>query len=285
MALAHLGVVAGPSLNNLYYNPAYARDDYRGIAAWIQQAGVAADSDDAVLFLAPNQWEVFTYYFPATNSTIPLTYRPLNAAAVDAQMRDITRDKRRLFVLFYAEGEADPAGWYERWLAQHAFKADQQWIGNIRLAVYGVHNETSLTQRRDVNARFGNQLELVSIWPGDNVTRVAHVGEIVPLRLSWRALVALKPRYKVFVHIGRLDAPPVAQTDSEPMQDFRSTDTWPPGQTFEDWRAVWLKPGTPAGQYALFIGLYDPDTGQRLILPDGSDRLKLGEIEVRPTAR
>jgi hypothetical protein len=43
-----------PSLDNLYHNPSYARDDYRGI-----QRLIATDRrlDDAVLFLAPNQWK------------------------------------------------------------------------------------------------------------------------------------------------------------------------------------------------------------------------------------
>ncbi len=131
-----LALLLLPSLDHLYNNPAYARDDYRGIARMIQ---ADARPGDAVLFNAPNQWEVFTYYHRPGElaAAIPLTYHPADDASVDAQMRPIAEENDRLFVLYYGERESDPEGRYERWLAGHAFKADEQWVGNLRLAVYG----------------------------------------------------------------------------------------------------------------------------------------------------
>ncbi len=264
-----------PSLDNLYNNPAYARDDYRSIAALIN---ANARADDAVLFIAPNQWEIFTYYYPEVSKTFPLTYGPLNESAVDAELSQITAGKGRLFVLFYAEREADQNGWYERWLDAHAYRADQQWIGNIRLVTYAAPVAT--LENKAVQANFGGQVELISAATTLSKTNTVHEGDMLPLHLNWRALTKIFPRYKVFVHVGLPDAPPIAQNDSEPMQGTRSTDTWPTDQTFEDQRAVWIKPGTPPGTYTLSLGLYNPATGQRLKLPDGADRLNLADVVV-----
>ncbi|UCC62627.1 MAG: glycosyltransferase family 39 protein, partial [Anaerolineae bacterium] len=58
--LVFVTLTAIPSLYNYYHDPAHARDDYRGMARYIK--AVARDRD-AVLLNAPNQWEVFTYYY------------------------------------------------------------------------------------------------------------------------------------------------------------------------------------------------------------------------------
>ncbi len=133
--------------------------------------------------------------------------------------------------------------------------------------------------------RFGDavQLEQVGLDLADRA-----VGDIVPIELVWRTKQKLDSRYKVFVHIGPPDAPPVAQNDSEPAAGFRPTDAWNPGEAVVDRRAVWLKPGTPPGHYGVYAGLYDTATGQRLMAhaADGSalgDRVWLGDIQVNPS--
>lgn len=276
------GVIAllWPSLDNLYHNPAYARDDYRGIARLVQSD---ARPGDAVLFNAPNQWEVFTYYHRPERERAPaiaLTYHPPDDGVVDAQMRPIVAQHDRLFVLYYGERESDPEGRYERWLARNAFKADEQWVGNIRLAVYATR---LLSATPAVTATFGGAIQLESALVAlDPQT----AGGLIPLELRWRALSPLDARYKVFAHVGLPDAPPVAQNDAEPQAGLRPTDTWQPDEVIVDRRAVWLKPGTPPGRYGVYLGLYDSATGQRLPATpaDGaahSDRLLIGEIEVR----
>jgi hypothetical protein len=270
-------ILTGPSLSNLYANPAYARDDYRGIAHTIESN---ARPGDAVLLNAPNQWEVFTYYHRQGAPAIPMAYRPPNDSAVDQQMQPIAAQYTRLFVLYYGESESDPGGGFERWLAQHAFKADEQWIGNIRLGVYATRAPAAAAP---VAARFGAGLSLTG---AEVDLRSWQDGEVIPLRLAWQADAKLAQRYKVFVHVGPIDAPPVAQNDGEPVAGLRPTDGWTPGQPVIDQRGVWLKPGTPPGRYGIYVGAYDAATGQRLPVQAASalfvadDRLWLGDITV-----
>ncbi|MCL5998590.1 MAG: glycosyltransferase family 39 protein [Chloroflexi bacterium] len=280
-ALTCLVIISlAPSLDNLYNNPAYARDDYRSIARMVAQN---ARAGDAVLFNAPNQWEVFTYYHHEGAPAIALPYRPENEAAVATALQPIVEQYTRLFVLYYGERESDPESRFERWLATHAFKADEQWIGNIRLAVYATH---APKQAHDIDAGFGAgdasvaitlRSDAIDLDPRSN-------GDLIPLQLVWRSNASLAQRYKVFVHLGPADAPPVAQNDAEPVGGFRPTTTWQAGEEIVDQRAIWIKPGTPAGTYGLYIGVYDSATGQRLAITGSTgagDRLLLGTILIR----
>ncbi|MCS7062070.1 MAG: glycosyltransferase family 39 protein, partial [Anaerolineae bacterium] len=277
--LGGAAILLWPALDNLYHNPAYARDDYRAIAQLVQ---ADARPGDAVLFNAPNQWEVFTYYHRperALAPAIPLAYHP-DDRAVDVQMNSILERHERLFVLYYGERESDPEGRYERWLAHQAFKADERWIGHIRLAVYAAHLRAS---DQISAAIFGDAIQL----EGGRIDRTAYRSTgLIPLELRWRALRPLSARYKVFVHVGALDAPPAAQSDGEPVGGLFPTDAWQTGQPIVDRRAVWLSHELPAGRYGIYLGLYDGATGQRLpiTVPDESasgDRLWLGEIEIK----
>ena len=282
LGIVVLGIAATgpvfPSLYNLYANPAYARDDYRGIAKMIE---ANARPGDAVLLDAPNQWEVFTYYHRKGAPAIPLAYRPPNASAVDRQMRPIATTYQRLFVLYYGESESDPTGEFEQWLAQHAFKADEQWVGNIRLAVYATR---APEQTLPLTATFGNILTLqrVAVDLGQHQD-----GEVIPLELTWQARAKLEPRYKIFVHIGLAESPPVAQNDSEPAAGTRPTNGWQPDVPVVDQRGVWLKPGTVPGHYGMYLGVYDRTTGKRLSVqaPTGravGDQLWLGDVTILP---
>jgi mannosyltransferase len=266
MAGAALSALAAatfvPSLQNLYFNPAYARDDYRGI-----QRLIAAQGDAAVIFIAPNQWEVYTYYQRSDRDLFPLVYRPGSEGEAAQQLERIVFGRPRVFVLYYAERDADPNGWYERWLAINSAKIDERWVGNIRLALYsGVAPDAVLA--RDVTLGEGITLQQADA----DLTRTDGV---IPLQLRWRADRDIAARYKVFVHVGEENAPPLAQSDSEPAAGFRPTDTWKAGDVIEDRRGVWLQPGAiPGGTpLQLYVGLYDSATGLRL-----GERVRLGTV-------
>ncbi len=181
----------------------------------------------------------------------------------------------RIYVLFYGERVADPEGWYERWLAEHAFKASEEWVGDIRLATYAIH-------RPFVPVPAG------AVWRGGITLSSASVdlsdvgaGDIVPVALFWTAPDAPSANLTVFIHLGPLDGAPVAQNDGSPVAGFRPTASWRPGETIADQRGVYVTPSTPPGRYTLFAGLYDSATGERLKLVSGADRFALGQVTVR----
>ncbi len=279
LGTAALVVSVLPALRNLYDDPTYARDDYRGLQRWI---AARARPDDAVLFLAPNQWEVYTYYQGNDRNLYPLRYRPERYDQVAQQLEAITAAHPRLFVIYYGEREADPEGWYEQWLNANAFKAHEHWVGNVRVAVYGSSQLALQTLDLKTPIRFGEAIALVGAHVGRPPWRA---GDVLPLELHWQALTPIPRRYKVFVHVGEPNAPPKAQFDSEPRHGNVPTSAWQPDAVVVDRRGVWLEGVSPGETIAVFLGLYDADTGVRLPIasaPAEEGRLPLFKIRVAP---
>jgi mannosyltransferase len=82
------------------------------------------------------------------------------------------------------------------------------------------------------------------------------------LTLYWQADVPPRANYHVFVHVGELGAPPVAQADGVPVGWQRPTETWRAGEVIVDTYTVSLD-GVEPGLYSLIVGMYDPEGGGR----------------------
>ena len=266
-----------PSLRRLYFDPAYARDDYRQIAADI---ATGVRPGDAIILNAPNQWEVFTYYHP-TQDVHPAPYRP-TAGQARAFVASMTERYERLQVLYWGDAESDPQRLIEAELAAHAYKAGDRWYGNVRLATYAV---APLPEKWSValDARFGDEILLTGYALASETLAS---GEILPVTLFWQAQAPVAERYKVTVQLldsaGRL----VAQQDTEPADGLLPTTTWEVDQVLADRYGILAPAVLPPGQVTLIVGLYHIATGERLPAslsgkPAG-DHLRLATIEIAP---
>ncbi len=273
-----------PSLQNLYFNPAYFRDDYRGIARYIESI---QRPGDGIILIAPNQSEAFGYYHRSGAEVFPLPQtRPLDQVETTHALEAIAANHPRLFVLFWADQQADPGHFVESWLNAHAFKASETWYGQVRLATYAVS-----TPATDIATPSGAQFA---------VSATAHItldgytlqsaelspGDILQLTLFWQTDAPLTERYKVFVHVYTDPAaPPPAQQDGEPGGGLLITSSWAPGQRYLDNHGVVLPVDLAPGKYTLAIGLYNLFDGTRLAITQGEqapgERLVLGTITVK----
>jgi hypothetical protein len=118
-------------------------------------------------------------------------------------------------------------------------------------------------------------------------------GQHLFIDLYWKAEARPAQRHTVFAHlVGEAHNPatggPVwAGHDGEPLLGAVPTPHWPPGVVLIDRHPLTVDPGAPPGTYQIEVGLYDPNTGQRLpVAGDGADpanrRLLVGAVEVRP---
>ena len=269
-----------PSLHNLYFDPAYARDDYRQIAADIE--GMARPGDGIILD-APNQWEVFTYYHREGAPVYPIPRsRPPRPDDVAAELARIGAAHRRLFVLYWGEAEADPQRLVEGWLATHAYPAGDRWYGTVRVAVYGL-GPLPEEPAVPLEARFGEAIRLHGYALGEGPFAP---GEVVGVTLFWEAEEPLTERYKLFLHLLDGGGNLVAQTDAEPVGNLLPTDRWKPGEVVVDRHGVLLPEDLPPGEYTLIAGLYHLGTGERLPVTvaggEVADHLLLGTVTIRP---
>ncbi|MGC9393817.1 MAG: glycosyltransferase family 39 protein [Anaerolineae bacterium] len=243
------------SLQHLYADPAYARDDYRGLAARI-----AAETrpGDAILLSAPNQWEVFTYYYRGPLPVYPAPYRP-DPSEATTWVDEIVASHARLFVIFWGDAESDPDRLLEPYLAQHAYKAVDTWVSTVRLTIYGTAALPD-APTTSLDARFGD----VITFEGYALPETTFApGDIVPLTLFWQAEATPAERYKVFVHLLNADGALVAQTDTEPGGGFALTSLWLPGESLTDRYGVLVPPDSVPGEYRLLVGMYG-FSGERL---------------------
>jgi len=272
-------------LRNYYAVPAYARDDYRGIADYIDALGRPGD---AVLLNAPGQEEVFGYYYQGDLPVRPLPEgRPLDPVATEAALAGMAAPGGRIFAVLWATDESDPGRFVEGWLEGHTYKALDSWYGNVRLAVYAVPAQTP--DAPDVRL----DLSLADAPSGDEIALVGYsllretlaAGDIAQVSLFWQVDRTPVKRYKIFVHVLDEANHIVGQHDSEPGGGARLTTLWSPGVLIADHIGVAIHPATPPGAYRVEVGLYDAETGRRLKAPGGATQVWLEPLEVsRPAA-
>ena len=254
------------SLQNLYTNPAYALADYRGLAARIE----AENHPDAGIILdAPNQWEVFTYYHRDGAPVYPLPTglsRP-TPARIDEKLSQIAAQHDRLYAIFWGETQRDPERLVERWLDEHAFKATDEWVGDVRFVTYAVPDETTAEMATAVHLPFGDHITL----NGYTLNNDQFVpGDIVQVTLFWQTAEPLNQRYKVFLHLVDASGQPIAQRDSEPGGGLNLTTIWQPGAVIIDNHGLLIPADAPPGQYTILLGLYDiADPTARLPITTG----------------
>jgi hypothetical protein len=264
-----------PSLHNLYFDPAYARDNYRQIAADIR---ARQRPGDAIVLNAPNQWEVFTYYYP-DRAVYPAPYHP-SADKVTQFLTPIMEQHERLFVLYWGDAEADPQRRIENRLATHAYKAIDRWYGDVRLAVYGLAPLPG-KPHTPLDAHFG---ELFRLRGHAVEHRRVNPGDILAVTLFWEALKGIDEPYKVSVQVLDNERGLLAQVDTVPRDGLAPTSTWERGQALVDHYGILIPADASPGRYTLAVALYHPFTEERLsVTVDGEpagDHLVLGNLTV-----
>jgi mannosyltransferase len=255
-------------LQHLYFDPAYARDDYRAIAARIMEE---VGPDAAVILNAPNQWEVFTYYYPDGPGIAPL---PDNTT--EQTLARLLADYGRIYALYWGTEQQDPDRIVEQTLEANAFTVSSDWYQGVRLVTYAVIGQPADEIETASGASFGESITLEGLSLS---TDQLAPGEALGVTLFWRTDAPLQQRYKVFVHLYGPDGTLMAQHDSEPASDKAPTDGWMPGETVIDNHGLLLPLDAPAGDYQLVVGLYDFE-GNRLIVNGEGDSLTLGHLPV-----
>jgi len=278
--LAAVVFVAISSLNSLrayYFDPRYARDNYRGIAQYI---AAAERESDAILINAPGQIETFTLYYRGKLSLYPLPHqRPLDEARTEVDLQRMIEGRGRIFAIFWATDESDPDRFIEGWLDRHTYKAMDSWYGNVRLVVYAVPVQTKAEViQHPMHVNLGNEVRLLGY---NLLTAEVMPGDILQLTLFWEALAPINERYKVFTHVIDAYGHLAGQRDAEPGGGAKITTIWKQGEQVVDNYGLPILPAVPPGDYMIEIGMYGLGDGLRLPVLKG-DQLVGDHILLQP---
>jgi len=128
------------------------------------------------------------------------------------------------------------------------------------------------------------RLEPVATLLGANVVSPLNslpTSHPLTVTLVWQAEAESEKSYHVFVHVLDPAGNIIAQNDAAPAQWQRPTTSWLHGEIVLDEHVLGMPVDTLAGDYTLLCGLYDPETGDRLTTPTGSDAIFIETFYMR----
>jgi hypothetical protein len=156
-------------------------------------------------------------------------------------------------------------------------------LGKLEFVERPRHFETPQVQY-PVGIDLGGLVKLIGYdLPQKQIT----AGKAFPLTLYWRALNEMDTSYTVFVHVVGPDGVIRGQWDSVPGGSNLPTTGWVKDEVISDEYLVPMNADAPPWQYTIFVGMYDPMTGERLQITSGAgkptDSILLDSIQIEPT--
>ena len=128
---------------------------------------------------------------------------------------------------------------------------------------------------------FADQIRLLGV---DLPPQTISPGNEISLTAYWRALQKLDTNYAVFLHLDAPNGQTIAAVDQSHPNNI-PTANWPPSLYLRNPLTLRVPAEALPIRYSLRVGLYNPQTGQRLPLPDGSgDAFTVGQVWVEPTS-
>jgi hypothetical protein len=130
----------------------------------------------------------------------------------------------------------------------------------------------------DLDSQAGEIKIIPESWPESDVQEMARIGDVISLLsaeidlplaragdtigvdVRWRVLQAPGIDLTTMLHIGPADQAPLAVGDRPPLNGDYPTRIWEAGEIIDDSYNITLPADMEAGQYPLWLGLYDSET-------------------------
>ena len=200
---------------------------------------------------------------------------PIEQALTDRVLPAVARHRRLWFVLYKGTVAANLG--LKEWLDLNLYPTFGEWREDTLYLEY--LSPTDQLVRLEPGLTFDDRIVLQAA----TFTSQTHADDRVTVRLHWTTTEGIEQSYKVFVHLYTSDGRLVAQHDAVPLNELRPTWSWSPGEQIVDNHGLWVPPDAPEA-LRLVVGVYNPESGARLILPDGADHAEISVIEVVPEA-
>ena len=195
---------------------------------------------------------------------------PLQPALEERVLPASLRHERLWFVLYKGTVAANLE--LKEWLDHNLYPTFGQWGGDTLYLLYLSPRGDSRELVSEVTFAGGLRLEKAQY------TKRADRGGGLGVSLSWSTTAKIDRNYKVFVHLYSPDGRLAAQHDAIPVNELRPMPSWLPGEQVVDRHGLWV-PTDVQGPLRLVVGIYDPETGTRLLLENGEDTVTLGLID------
>jgi uncharacterized membrane protein len=278
LSLLALLVIFTFSIRNWFSDPAFTKDDWRGAVAYVKSQ---LEPNEAVILVSGHAYPAWRYYAPDVE--------PLRLPAIE------TLDVNQVLHLEPAADAlaAGLAGLEGAWLVQWQDEVvDPTGVTAFLLGAAGSEQPGDATfwglgrprhfrwptgaafpaeppAWQAVNANFAGQVELLGFsqppcQPGPDV-------QPCPLYLFWRALQPLTADLKLSAYLAGAGGQRWSEPQDRRLSAYQyPTFRWQPDKTIISELLLPAEPGTPPGEYQLWLQLYDEATGLPMDLLDSA---------------
>lgn len=264
LALSVLAVAALLSLQRYHFDPAYRKSpDWHSVIRYLQET---ARADEVVVVNLPDP-AFFHYYrngLPVeTSPPAPLNEDRLPETV--AQLERLRDSYQHIRFFFQPSPGYDPNGFVGAWLAACCEQTDDRFVSRFRVQSFDTPS-ASLAARVSLSIEFEQGIRLTGYR---FVASEVRAGDEARLTLYWTTRAPVAASYTVFVHVLAADGFQVLGADGPPRGGARLTTQWATEETVIDPRLIHIPGDMPAGEYAVEVGLYQLETGQRLRTGEG----------------
>jgi hypothetical protein len=211
------------------------------------------------------------------------TYSRPPGPEFEGYVRDLISRYPGALYLFHVPGyTAFPGHWaifeevaYRHHLSPVLWKTYYQGNGEPIYQVYTLKPTPRLleppTIAHPLDARLGGRLALLGYdMPKDRI----HPGEALDLTLYWKATASQSQNFKIFAHFLDDGGKLWGQHDDFPLYGSYPMTEWQAGEIVPDRIRIELGTDVPPGTYHVFVGMYDPSTGERVPLSLAGQQLR-----------
>jgi len=240
------------ALHAWYFVPRFAKDDVRGLAAWL---GTETTADD--LIVAPSQdWSLDYAYHGQAPIIRP---DPTDEGATWDTFVTHTTSARRIFLVGYPRAGQDRRGLVPFMLESAGSLIERHSFKGLLVRVYALDGPVNpLLQLSTTNADFG-PLSLTAAWLEPSPA----ADTALTLALRWRLEERVGDRYRVGLRLRDLDGWELSAADVWLLDDRAlPTDRWSAGEESTTYHVLPLAPGIPPLTYTLSIGIYTTDDNE-----------------------
>ncbi|MGB8645091.1 MAG: glycosyltransferase family 39 protein [Anaerolineae bacterium] len=260
---------AAYSLNNLYFNPAYAKDDHKG---WAEYLRGRVRPGDLLILDAPQAETIYRYYAPPGLEWISLPNIGLSPAEQDK--RDFSavvnafRTHPRVWFLELHRPVADPESHIYNLLARWGTWRDvTRFSGtSTEIVLHEIMTDSPILTRppqiqHPLAITFGDNLQLLGYDAPDQLAAGAHSA----IKLYWKLARPSGEDYGVSLRLVDDAGTRWGQWDEAPTGPLTPVTQWPAGSIVLDAHYLPVEPGAPPGRYHLEVSAYHPATHAPLI--------------------
>lgn len=268
------------ALNLYYYNPAYAREDWRSLAA---QVNAFAQPNAGVIITGDGGEKAFAYYWHGTQRLYADFNTPTPTQAQAEQLlNQIAADHEQIWYSPYGLPIDDVI---EPWLMQHTFPAWSGWLGRKRLAVYEIAKGSHWQSiESSIDFADSNPPEaVVHLKQIEFPTNPVPAGDLLPLRTTWQVDKAVPQNLQLSLRLIGANGALYTQAEWPPLVNGKAISTWEINQPQIDQRSLWIPADTPPALYSIQAVLYDNDTGQAWGSPSEIAKIKVAPSSLNPS--